>query len=219
MSAQPERGSLLVLPPAPASAAETLRGLADGGDSTYLAVDEILLAMGNYGFGLLILILALPNALPGPIIPGFSLPFALGIIVLCLQMLQGHARPLLPAWLRRREIKRERFRYFVDRVEPVLLRLEQWLKPRTSPFWRRNKNNRALALVLLVFATVLAMPIPITNGPLAFCICIVALGMFESDEKVQTIGVTCGVLALIANAAMVMAGVQLYGYATEYLGW
>src|ERR1700728_2669584 len=84
---QPRRTLPMVPPP---SAADMLRGMAEAGGSADITIDEILTALGNHGFGLLILVLALPNAIPGPIIPGFSVPFALGIILLSLQILQGH---------------------------------------------------------------------------------------------------------------------------------
>ena len=54
-----------------------LRDLANATMASTITLDEILAALGNHGFGLLILVLALPNAIPGPIIPGFSVPFAL----------------------------------------------------------------------------------------------------------------------------------------------
>ncbi|HEX4113744.1 MAG TPA: exopolysaccharide biosynthesis protein, partial [Stellaceae bacterium] len=86
MSPQPQsRGSAPIVPPR-LSAADMLRALADASDGENISVDEILAALGNHSFGLLILVLALPNAIPGPIIPGFSVPFALGIILLSIQI-------------------------------------------------------------------------------------------------------------------------------------
>src|SRR5665213_250827 len=67
------------LPPPPLSAADTLRALADAKPGEDITVDEILSALGNHAFGLLVLVLALPNAIPGPIIPGFSVPFAVAL--------------------------------------------------------------------------------------------------------------------------------------------
>ncbi len=39
-----------------------------------ISVGELLDALSDHGFGLLILVLALINAIPGPHIPGLSLP-------------------------------------------------------------------------------------------------------------------------------------------------
>jgi hypothetical protein len=206
-----------VAPPA-RSAAETLRGLADASDGERITVDEILTALGNNGFGLLVLILALPNAIPGPMIPGFSVPFALGLILLGVQIFQGRRRPLLPLWLRRRTMSRALFRRFIERTDPVLRRFERWFKPRTATFLRDGDRPRALGVLLVLFALVLALPIPLGNGPEAFAICVIGLGMFESDEKVQTIGVVGGVMATFFNAAIVVVGLQLLYQALRHFG-
>jgi hypothetical protein len=205
-----------VLPPP--SATDMLRGLADAQAGEYISVDELLTGLGNHAFGVLLLVLALPNAIPGPMIPGFSVPFALGIIVLGVQILQGHRRPLLPSWLRRRAMPRERFRRFVTYVEPALRRFEHWFRPRHARFLtQRGDRPRALGIIIILFALVLALPIPLGNGPQAFAICILALGIFEGDEKVETAGIVIGALAMLFNVGIVIAGVQIVDYALKYL--
>ncbi len=195
-----------------------LRALADASDRDTITIDEILIGLGNQAFGLLVLVLALPNAIPGPIIPGFSVPFALGIILLASQILRGHRRPLLPNWVRRRAIRRERFRRFVTRAEPALRRFERWFRPRHARFLTRRDNRpRTIGVILILLALVLALPIPFGNGPQAFAICIVALGMFEGDEQVETAGIVVGVLATLLNVGIVLAGVRIYDYVLRYL--
>jgi hypothetical protein len=195
-----------------------LRGLAGADASEYISVDELLTGLGNHAFGLLLLILALPNAIPGPMIPGFSVPFALGIIVLSVQILQGHRRPLLPSWLRRRVISRERFRRFVTYAEPALRRFERWFRPRDARFMtQRGDRPRALGFVIILFPLVLALPIPLGNGPMAFAICILALGIFEGDEKVEMAGMVIGGLATLFNIGVVIAGVEIVDYGLKYL--
>jgi hypothetical protein len=200
------------------SAAETLRGIAGAGQGDRITLDEIVSALGNNGFGLLVLALALPNAIPGPMIPGFSIPFALGIVLLGVQIMGGNSRPLLPAWLRHRAIARNRFRRFVDRVDPWLERFERRFRPRAVRFFGDSGRPRALGLLLVLFALVLALPIPLGNGPEAFAICVIGLGLFASDERIQAIGVVGGVAATFLNAAIVIAGFTLVHHARMYLG-
>lgn len=201
------------------SATETLRGLADAHGGEYISLDELLAGLGNQAFGLLLLLLALPNAIPGPMIPGFSVPFSLGIIILSVQIMRGHRRPLLPPWLRRRAIPRERFRRFVAYAEPVLRRFEHWFRPRNARFLTEpGQRPRALGIFTILFALVLALPIPLGNGPAAFAICILALGIFEGDEKVETAGIVIGVLATLFNIGLVVAGVRIVDYALKYFG-
>jgi hypothetical protein len=219
LTPQPSPGPSLPALPPPLSAADMLHALADTSDGDTITIEEILTALGNQGFGLLVLVLALPNAIPGPIIPGFSVPFALGIVILSVQLLRGHRRPLLPSWLLRRRIRRERFKRFVVRAEPALRRFERWFKPRPARFMAQRPADRPRTLggVLIAFALVLALPIPLGNGPQAFALCVVALGMFEGDEKVETAGIVLGVLSMLLNAAIVIAGVQIFAYVTKHL--
>src|SRR5262249_22455640 len=65
-----------------------------------IAVGELLDALGDHGFGLLILVPALLNAIPGPHIPGFSLPFAIALIVLGAQLALGWSSPWVPRRVR-----------------------------------------------------------------------------------------------------------------------
>ena len=111
----------------PRGIAAALRRLAAEHQSERFAVADLLAALGDQGFGLLILLLALPNVVPGPMIPGFSVPFAVGIAALGLQLALGWHAPRLPGWLKRLSIERRRFERFVIRTEPMLLRLERWL--------------------------------------------------------------------------------------------
>ena len=48
--------------------AGALRWLADRPGATRFSIDDLLAALGDQGFGLLIFALALPNAVPGPLI-------------------------------------------------------------------------------------------------------------------------------------------------------
>jgi hypothetical protein len=199
-------------------AAAALRRLADRVPGETIAVDDILRAMGNHGFGILVLLLALPNAIPGPMIPGFSVPFALGIGLLGSQILRGERRPLLPAWLRRRVVNRDRFRRFLDRAEPRMRRLEERFRPHSSALMRRGDSRRILGLALMIYAAVLALPIPLGNGAMAFAICVIAFGLLQSDERIEMIGIFGGALAVLFNVGVVVAGVRLYELAARLVG-
>ena len=73
----------------PRGIAAALRRLSEEHRGDRFAVADLLAALGDQGFGLLILLLALPNVVPGPMIPGFSVPFAIGIALLGLQLAVG----------------------------------------------------------------------------------------------------------------------------------
>jgi hypothetical protein len=188
--------------------AATLRLLAEGHDAPFFSVTDLLASLGDKGFGLLILLLALPNAVPGPLIPGFSLPFALGIAALGFQLAMGWHAPRLPRWLKLAAIRTERFRRLVDRAEPLLLRLEHWLRPRPSDF-TQGTGERLIGIVLMTLSLALALPIPFGNLPVAIGIVIIALGLLESDGAALRLGLGVGFGAVLWNAAVIFAGAEL----------
>jgi hypothetical protein len=190
-------------------AAAALRRLADERQRPRFAVADLLSALGDQGFGLLILVLALPNALPGPMIPGFSAPFAVAIGLLGLQLARGFPMPLLPGWLKRRSMPQERFRRFVLRTEPVLHRLERWLRPRPSGL-TQGLGERLVGVALIALSAVLALPVPFGNLPVALSIMIIALGLLEGDGRALTLGLAAGLLATLWNASLIFAGAVIF---------
>ncbi|HXY99780.1 MAG TPA: exopolysaccharide biosynthesis protein [Stellaceae bacterium] len=197
--------------PAPerAGTAAALRRLADRQSAPRFSIDDLLAALGDQGFGLLIFALALPNAVPGPLIPGFSVPFALGIAVLGLQLALGLHAPRLPRQLRRLSMEQRRFRRLIDRAEPWLRRLERWLRPRPSPL-TAGPGERLVGVALIALSVVLALPVPLGNTPIALSIILIALGQLEEDGVALLAGIAAGLAASLWNAFLIFAGAELF---------
>jgi len=194
--------------------AGALRWLADRPGARRFSIDDLLSALGDQGFGLLIFALALPNAVPGPLIPGFSVPFALGIAALGLQLALGLHAPRLPRWVRRLSMEQQRFRRMVDRTEPWLLRLERWLRPRPSPL-TAGPGERLVGVALMALSVVLALPVPFGNTPVALSIIVIALGQLEGDGVALIAGITAGIAASLWNGFLIAAGAELVHAATH----
>jgi hypothetical protein len=193
----------------PRGTAAALRWLAERPGGQRFSIDDLLAALGDQGFGLLIFALALPNAVPGPLIPGFSVPFALGIAALGLQLVLGLRAPRLPRRLRRLSIAQERFRRMVDRTEPWLLRLEHWLRPRSSPL-TGGAGERLVGVALIGLSVMLALPVPLGNTPVALSIIVIALGQLEGDGVALMAGLVAGLLASLWNVFLILAGAELF---------
>jgi hypothetical protein len=198
----------------PRGIAAALRRLAAEHRGERFAVADLLAALGDQGFGLLTLLLALPNVVPGPMIPGFSVPFAVGIAVLGLQLAMGWHAPRLPRWLKRLSIERRRFERFVLRTEPMLLRLERWLKPRPSDL-TEGPGERLVGIALITLSLILALPVPFGNAPIGLGIIIIALGLLEGDGRALVIGLAAGLAAALWNMALIVAGAELFVAATR----
>lgn len=64
-----------------------------------LSIGEIKNMLHERGFGVLLVIAAIPICLPIPAPPGFTTVFSLPLIIFSLQMICGMRSPWLPRWL------------------------------------------------------------------------------------------------------------------------
>jgi hypothetical protein len=187
-----------------ARASALLRGLAETAPER-VSLGDVTAALQERGIGIAVLCLALPNALPGPSLPGISAFMGLPIAWLGLEMARGRDHPRFPRWLREGSVGRRRFVGLVARAAPLLDRLERWLGPR--PGWlTRGPGRRLPGFALILYGLVLAMPIPLGNLPIAVAITIMALGLIERDSRALISGLVLGALACLWNALLIGVG-------------
>jgi len=163
---------------------------------------DLVAVLDERAFGVLMLILSLPNAVGLGTIPGLSTVFGIPQIFVSLQMILGWPRPWLPAFVLERSIAMKDFRTMVDKAEPHLVRIEKLLRPRLA-IMSSIVVERLLGLVLLLLSIIVTLPIPFANQPPAVAQGLIALGLIEQDGVVVSIGV---VVAAIATAIAVAVG-------------
>jgi hypothetical protein len=157
------------------------------------------------GFGLLLLILALPAALPVPA-PGYATPFGLLMAFLGFQMLLGKANPWLPKKIRSKRLKFNTVDFAV-RNSGKVLRLVEWLvRPRLSKLARNRLFLSLVSVVIILMACFMILPIPLTNTAPSFVIFLLAAGVLEEDGLVLLAGlVLAPIAAFIASMAIYYA--------------
>jgi hypothetical protein len=192
---------------------EVLLDLAGDG-SGWLRLGDIVTALGDRGYGILIFILALPNVLP-LYIPGLSALFGIPLALIALQMMLGLPRPWLPQALLRRPVRRQEFAKITNRILPWLLRLERLLKPRL-PALTSVWAERAIGLLALVLALMLALPIPFTGIPLGAALALMGIGLLERDGLVLMAGVAGGALAVAYSGLATFAAWEAV---VAFVGW
>jgi hypothetical protein len=192
---------------------EVLLDLAGDG-SGWLRLGDIVTALGDRGYGILIFILALPNVLP-LYIPGLSALFGIPLALIALQMMLGLPRPWLPQSLLRRPLRRQEFARITHRILPWLLRLERLLKPRL-PALTSLWAERAIGLFALVLALMLALPIPFTGIPLGAALALTGIGLLERDGLVLMVGVAAGALAVAYSGLATFAAWEAV---LAFVGW
>lgn len=192
---------------------EILSEIAHDATLDRVAIADLMRAMDGRAFGALLLIFAIPNALPA--IPGTSGILGLPLLYLAAQMMLGRS-PHLPRFVSSRGMGRAEFGALVERINPWLARADRLTAPRLH--WLMDGwAERVVGAWVLVLATVLVLPIPFGNMLPGFAICLVALGVLERDglwilggiiSGVLALWVASGVIYLLARGAwMLIAGV------------
>jgi hypothetical protein len=189
---QPENGAA----PSPASArqsngrrdtaSEIFIALAQDRSSATITFGEIIQALGQRGYGLLILLFSLPNLLPIPV-PGWGAILAVPVGAFGLQLAIGWHRPWLPRRILERTIKRETLAALVTRAAPFLTRLERAAKPRLFDLTTWTAE-RVLGAVIVCLSLLLSLPVPFTNGIVALPLVFLSLGLLERDGVIILVG-------------------------------
>ncbi len=169
-----------------------------------IRLDHILELAGERTFGFLLVLLALPSALPVPA-PGYSIPFGILIVLLALQFAVGRPEPWFPRGLRQRSIGLKQTQRILSAGLPWLKRLESLSKPRmayicTSPLWRA-----VLGVAIALMGISMMIPLPLTNTFPAIGVFIVGFSLIEDDGLVGLAGLTTCVIAGAVSTALVTA--------------
>lgn len=168
-----------------------------------IAVSDIVAALRDRAYALLVVLLGLPNCLPMP--PPIPLVCGLVLAFVAAQMLMGRATPWLPQRLLRRSIAQADLARAVGRALPPLLRLERFSQPRLTTL------GGALAIpvlggLLLILALGLIVAAPfIGQIPLGLAVCLVGLGLVERDGVLIIAGAVVGAIGLMLSAGFAYA--------------
>ncbi len=177
-------------------------------DGEALNVETLVARVGDRGFGLLLLVLSLPSALPVPA-AGYSVPFGLLLLVLAVQMLIGKTRPVFPRRLEKVRISSSFAEKLIAGAAWIFKRLEWVIRPRMK--WVGLRLGRVLmGLLVMAMAVLMMIPIPMTNTFPAFVIFLIGIGLTEDDGLFAIGACLVGVLAVALYAALVWAMI-VYG--------
>ena len=188
-----------VPPPTLSRDIEELLTLREGDDIT---LGDLVEAVGKRGFGILLLLLSLPSALPFPA-PGYSTPFGIMLFLLSLQILVGRKTPWLPQWACRRVIKRSTADVIISGGAKFFAFLERFIHPRYSSLTGRT-GTRFCALLLLIMSGLMILPIPLTNTLPAMVIFCVGVALTERD------GLALGAALLFGAGAILLYSLAFY---------
>ena len=188
--------------PAPSALSQDIRELLSLRKGEDITLGELASAVGKRGFGILLILLSLPSALPFPA-PGYSTPFGIILFLLSLQILAGRRTPWLPAWAARRIIRRTTADSMISGGAKFFSLLERFIRPR-YPALTGQKGTRICALLLLLMSGLMILPIPLTNTLPAMVIFCVGVALTEKD------GLALGAALLFGAGAVLLYSLAFY---------
>lgn len=160
-----------------------------------ITIGKLLDYMGEHAFGMLLLFLSMPVALPIPSI-GYATPLGLIIMSLAVQMMLAKPEPYLPEKARNYLIKKSIADKMLSSVVWFLRKVEHLIYPRFS-FATGKTWERLLGVVICILALIMALPFPLTNTIPAMVIFFIALGLLENDGLVCLLGFCVGTLLIM----------------------
>jgi len=184
---------------------QSVRDLANRTRGRPVTVGKVLDALEDGGFGVLMILFALPNA----VIPGISFILGAPVVLLGLQLASGRKKVWLPQVMRRQVISPAVFEAVADRVERFLV----WIEKRACPRWGvivSDGGERLLGLYIAIVAAFLMLPMPFGNILPAFGIAFMSVGIIEKDGKAAVLGSVLGLLGVLYLILAFVLGIQAF---------
>ena len=184
---------------------QELEALLHGSPEENVTLETIVHRLRERGFGMLMMVLVLPNCVPIPIPPGMSTLFSLPLLFLTAQMLLGRTEPWVPAKLAKKPIKMHYLRSVLTRIMPPLQHLQKYVRPRLS-FTHSKAGERFVGFCWFLFALSIAVPMPMTNFLPGTGILISALGLMGRDGYIILGGLAVGSIGVLITTQLLLLG-------------
>ncbi len=186
---------------------EELRSLLQTEEGS-ITVGQLVERVGDRGFGLLLLVLSLPSALPVPA-AGYSVPFGMLLIVLSIQMLMGKTHPVFPQRMENMTFSQGFAEKLLKGAAWIFRKLEWVVRPRMKWVGQRF-GLTIMGLLVMAMAILMMIPIPLTNSFPAFVIFLIGVGLTEEDGLFAIGACIVGFLSVALYASLVWAMI-VYG--------
>lgn len=176
----------------------------------FVTLGELSDGMQERAFGLLILLLALPCALP--FIYGLPQLVALPMLVLTAQMAKGRAAPWLPETLRKRRLSIQSLLSVLATTRKYAGWLERLAHPRLLAV-SSTSAQRIIGALMLVPCLSILVPLPLTNTVPGVAVGITAVGLIQRDALFIIFGLITGFLWV---SLLLIGGPALVYYIIEF---
>ena len=200
--------------PAPPSVTDALDAALDRAETDALPLGRLLDAFGERTFGLMLILLSLPNCLLAPPVVATATAGPIGF--LGAQMLAGRRQPWLPEAMHGWSLPVPALRRVLAVAGPCLRRVEALRRPR-APGAIGSAAERLAGLFALLAALIVLLPVPGTNVLPALSLVLLSLGLLRRDGVLYLLGLGLGIAGVLVAAAAAGLAVELGRWAWRAL--
>jgi hypothetical protein len=196
---------------------EELAGLQARFAEQSVTLGEVVQVLHGRAYLLLVLLLALPFCAPISV-PGLSTPLGFVIALIALRQALGQ-KPWLPERMLRMRLPPGFFPRVLVVAERVIRFLETFLRPRATGFVDAPvlRNLHAVMMLMAAGFLLLPLPIPLTNTVPAWVILLIAAGLLERDGVFIALGYAVAVASVVGLALLGGAAHQLLDMVRRWL--
>ncbi len=169
----------------------TLRALLLAHADQPIRLDLLLKQTGDQGFGLILGFLSLVMVIPIPVpLAGFSTLIGAGMILMAIQIMQGHQQPFLPRRIAKLTISPQATKRLLNNLNRIIYPIEWFAKPRLSRVSQHRVHRRLMGLCLIWNAILMGLPLPIpfTNVIPGATNLMFAIALLEGDGVMILLG-------------------------------
>lgn len=167
-------------------------------------------------FGFLFVLISIPSALPVPA-AGYSIPFAIVIFLLAVQLVAGAQKPWLPTGMLNKAIALKTARGFAKAGIPWLRRFEAISRPRLSGVCTSVPGRTIIGLAIALMSVSMMIPIPLTNTLPAIGICVTGFGLVEDDGVLTLLGLLLCLLGAALTTAVLLTLLGAIDFLNDFL--
>lgn len=183
---------------------------ADISDHDRVSLGDLLDHLGQSGFGLALIALALPAMIP---IPGpFGMATGSCLVLIAFQMLLGWQRLSLPRFLANRHLSADGVKAVINRALPWVKRLESVVNQGRWRSLTGRSSHPLVGIPVLLLAVVLALPIPFGNVGPVISLLVIGLSLVARDGLALMVGLVLALATFIWTGVLLFAGAHIAAY-------
>jgi hypothetical protein len=170
---------------------EVLADLKHALSGESITMDALLDGLHERGFGVVLLVFALPLSIPIPKPPGISTLFGIPLFILTIQQALGRRVFWMPQFIRRRTVQKENLDKLLDHTIPAVQKIEVLIRPRLE--WvTHGRFSRLIGILGAIMAAFISIPLPGSNTIPGIGIALMAMGVMMRDGLAVIIGALVG---------------------------